>query len=266
MGCVSSKHRPFRRKSTLKESSSEKRSSGIDSSKIEDWIQPEDRFDSSGSKGDTKVMLIESEMFSSRKFHDHQIGKILENSEVVDHMDQAVPNQELKRVSSVVVEPNLEIDAKLLKQKLDRLTSRDSKARLIESEKMCASSFSDHHQIEKEAEKPETVAPVRAVPRELKRDPSVVGPKASELKQVSAGWPAWLVSVAGEALVNWAPRRANTFEKLEKVSFFYFVNSVWSRSWFCLIEHVSCYGCRLAKEHIAASTGLVTFFITRLSR
>ncbi|KAG5383384.1 hypothetical protein IGI04_034854 [Brassica rapa subsp. trilocularis] len=45
---------------------------------------------------------------------------------------------------------------------------------------------------------------------ELKREPSVA-------EQVAAGWPAWLVSVAGEALVDWTPRRASTFEKLEKI-------------------------------------------------
>ncbi|CAH8358106.1 unnamed protein product [Eruca vesicaria subsp. sativa] len=45
---------------------------------------------------------------------------------------------------------------------------------------------------------------------ELKRQPSVAA-------QVDAGWPAWLVSVAGEALVDWSPRRASTFEKLEKI-------------------------------------------------
>ncbi|KAL0693044.1 hypothetical protein Bca4012_060224 [Brassica carinata] len=36
-------------------------------------------------------------------------------------------------------------------------------------------------------------------------------------KEDAAGWPAWLVSVAGEALVGWTPRRASTFEKLEKI-------------------------------------------------
>ncbi|KAL1216488.1 putative serine/threonine-protein kinase [Cardamine amara subsp. amara] len=215
MGCVISKHRSFRRKSTVKESSPEKRSSGFDSSRIDDWIQPEDGFDSSGNKrDDAKVKLIESEMFCSSKFHDHQIGKILETPRVVDDMDQAVHNQELRKVSCAVVDPDLEIDARGLKQKLDRWNSRDSKVRLIESEKLCATRFSDHHQIDREAEKPETVA---SVPRELKRNPSVVGPKDAEVKQVSAGWPAWLVSVAGEALVNWAPRRANTFEKQEKI-------------------------------------------------
>lgn len=52
--------------------------------------------------------------------------------------------------------------------------------------------------------------------KEPKREPSTV--VAKEEPEVAAGWPAWLVSVAGEALVGWTPRRASTFEKLEKVS------------------------------------------------
>ncbi|XP_009624462.1 putative serine/threonine-protein kinase At1g54610 isoform X1 [Nicotiana tabacum] len=31
------------------------------------------------------------------------------------------------------------------------------------------------------------------------------------------GWPAWLVAVAGDAIKDWTPRRANTFEKLDKI-------------------------------------------------
>ncbi|CAG7894599.1 unnamed protein product [Brassica rapa] len=51
--------------------------------------------------------------------------------------------------------------------------------------------------------------------KEPKREPSTV--VAKEEPEVAAGWPAWLVSVAGEALVGWTPRRASTFEKLEKI-------------------------------------------------
>ncbi|KAE8696623.1 putative serine/threonine-protein kinase [Hibiscus syriacus] len=36
-------------------------------------------------------------------------------------------------------------------------------------------------------------------------------------EQVAAGWPSWLVAVAGEAIKGWIPRRANTFEKLDKI-------------------------------------------------
>jgi len=43
-------------------------------------------------------------------------------------------------------------------------------------------------------------------------------PKARERELVAAGWPSWLASAAGEAVTGWIPRRADTFEKLDKVS------------------------------------------------
>lgn len=42
-------------------------------------------------------------------------------------------------------------------------------------------------------------------------------PRAVEGEQVAAGWPSWLVAVAGEAIRGWIPRKADTFEKLDKV-------------------------------------------------
>lgn len=42
-------------------------------------------------------------------------------------------------------------------------------------------------------------------------------PKATEGEQVAAGWPSWLASAAGEAVKGWLPRKADTFEKLDKV-------------------------------------------------
>ncbi|XWS54172.1 hypothetical protein CRYUN_Cryun10bG0066900 [Craigia yunnanensis] len=38
-----------------------------------------------------------------------------------------------------------------------------------------------------------------------------------EGEQVAAGWPSWLVSVAGEAVKGWIPQQANTFVKLDKI-------------------------------------------------
>ena len=45
-------------------------------------------------------------------------------------------------------------------------------------------------------------------------------PKHHEGEQVAAGWPAWLSAVAGEAIRGWIPRRADSFEKLDKVCFY----------------------------------------------
>uniref|UniRef100_A0A0E0AP03 [RNA-polymerase]-subunit kinase n=3 Tax=Oryza TaxID=4527 RepID=A0A0E0AP03_9ORYZ len=36
-------------------------------------------------------------------------------------------------------------------------------------------------------------------------------------EQVAAGWPAWLSAVAGDAIDGWTPRRADSFEKIDKI-------------------------------------------------
>lgn len=43
-------------------------------------------------------------------------------------------------------------------------------------------------------------------------------PKHLQGEQVAAGWPSWLTTVCGEALNGWIPRKADTFEKIDKVS------------------------------------------------
>lgn len=47
-------------------------------------------------------------------------------------------------------------------------------------------------------------------------------PKNVHGEQVAAGWPSWLSAAAGEAINGWTPRRADTFEKLDKVRIYYF--------------------------------------------
>ncbi|CAL9763423.1 unnamed protein product [Musa acuminata subsp. burmannicoides] len=42
-------------------------------------------------------------------------------------------------------------------------------------------------------------------------------PSGSAREHVAAGWPSWFVSVAGEAVKGWLPRRANSFKKLDKI-------------------------------------------------
>ncbi|WOL01585.1 hypothetical protein Cni_G10302 [Canna indica] len=50
-------------------------------------------------------------------------------------------------------------------------------------------------------------------------DSSGIGnvPNGFAREHVAAGWPSWLVSVAGEAIKGWLPRKANSFEKLNKI-------------------------------------------------
>ncbi|KAJ8452519.1 hypothetical protein Cgig2_000108 [Carnegiea gigantea] len=52
----------------------------------------------------------------------------------------------------------------------------------------------------------------------LKPNPRLSNPpKHVQGEQVAAGWPSWLSAVAGEAITGWIPRRADTFEKIDKI-------------------------------------------------
>ncbi|KAM0972130.1 hypothetical protein ACFX2H_019674 [Malus domestica] len=42
-------------------------------------------------------------------------------------------------------------------------------------------------------------------------------PHGAKGEQTAAGWPSWLTSVAGDAIKGWVPRRADSFEKLDKI-------------------------------------------------
>ncbi|KAI3766061.1 hypothetical protein L2E82_16110 [Cichorium intybus] len=42
-------------------------------------------------------------------------------------------------------------------------------------------------------------------------------PKPEYSLKTVQGWPSWLSDVAGDAIKDWTPRRANTFEKLDKI-------------------------------------------------
>ncbi|KAH7666868.1 [RNA-polymerase]-subunit kinase protein [Dioscorea alata] len=65
-------------------------------------------------------------------------------------------------------------------------------------------------------EKPQKPAGERR--RRPRADPRLGNlPKAVHGEQVAAGWPAWLSAVAGEAINGWTPRRADSYEKLDKI-------------------------------------------------
>jgi cyclin-dependent kinase 12/13 len=81
--------------------------------------------------------------------------------------------------------------------------------------------------VQESAVKPEQPAaavekPARKVKRSRSSRPAP-GPGSSSFanrargEQVAAGWPAWLSAVAGEAIDGWTPRRADSFEKIDKV-------------------------------------------------
>ncbi|CAH8306117.1 unnamed protein product [Eruca vesicaria subsp. sativa] len=54
--------------------------------------------------------------------------------------------------------------------------------------------------------------------RSNKPDPRLSNPPKNLLgDQVAAGWPPWLTEVCGEALNGWLPRKADSFEKIEKI-------------------------------------------------
>ncbi|KAF3773357.1 putative serine/threonine-protein kinase [Nymphaea thermarum] len=63
------------------------------------------------------------------------------------------------------------------------------------------------------------VAPAeRRERRRVKSNPRLSNPPGHlHGEQVAAGWPAWLSQVAGEAINGWVPRRADSFQKLDKI-------------------------------------------------
>ncbi|CAN1348091.1 Probable serine/threonine-protein kinase At1g54610 [Linum perenne] len=68
---------------------------------------------------------------------------------------------------------------------------------------------------ESQKEDNEVVAVESKKPRgERRRKSSRPNPRG---EQVAAGWPPWLSAVCGEALNGWIPRRADTFEKIDKI-------------------------------------------------
>ncbi|KAK7263667.1 hypothetical protein RJT34_31261 [Clitoria ternatea] len=83
------------------------------------------------------------------------------------------------------------------------------KASLIDKKANGSVQLYHDHNNKKKIEKPELTA--------IDHIGLVRVPKATEGEQVAAGWPAWLTSVAGEAIKGWIPRSANTFERLHKI-------------------------------------------------
>lgn len=59
--------------------------------------------------------------------------------------------------------------------------------------------------------------------------------------QVVAGWPSWLTAVAGEAIKGWVPRKADSFEKLDKVYDQSLILPISIRNISLLLKTISCF-------------------------
>ncbi|URD82521.1 serine threonine-protein kinase [Musa troglodytarum] len=80
---------------------------------------------------------------------------------------------------------------------------------------------------QEDAERPAGKRPARR--RRQRPEPRLSNPPGhvhGEL--VAAGWPSWLSNVAGEAIKGWTPRRADTFEKIDKASFHLYFGGTYS--------------------------------------
>ncbi|KAJ6724473.1 CELL DIVISION PROTEIN KINASE [Salix viminalis] len=91
----------------------------------------------------------------------------------------------------------------------DRCDSNDGRAMLIDKQVNGSLRVYEGEHVEVKRDKPEYA---------VVQHPGMGSiPKATEGEQVAAGWPSWLATVAGEAIKGWLPRRADSFEKLDKI-------------------------------------------------
>ncbi|KAL4324251.1 hypothetical protein GQ457_11G015560 [Hibiscus cannabinus] len=93
-------------------------------------------------------------------------------------------------------------------KKVDNVTVSKIDASVVEVE----------NKVGQEEEKSDGERKQRGQRRRSKPNPSSGNiPKHLLGEQVAAGWPAWLSDACGEALNGWIPRRADTFEKIDKI-------------------------------------------------
>lgn len=95
-----------------------------------------------------------------------------------------------------------------VRTRIDRFDCNDGRAMLMEKQSNGTARLHGEN-VERKREKAEYVVAHHPAMGSI--------PKATEGEQVAAGWPAWLAAVAGEAIGGWLPRRADSFEKLDKV-------------------------------------------------
>ncbi|KAK6265456.1 hypothetical protein QUC31_016293 [Theobroma cacao] len=98
--------------------------------------------------------------------------------------------------------------------------SEEVVTRKAEKEEEVVRNGSSNRKVEeaKAEEESAAAAKARAKRRSSRPNPRLSNPpKHVHGEQVAAGWPSWLSNVASEAISGWTPRRADTFEKLDKI-------------------------------------------------
>lgn len=97
-----------------------------------------------------------------------------------------------------------------LKDRLDSNNNSDEGGFIFVDKQVNGASRLYVEPLERKREKPECVIAVH-------HPGAGMVPRATEGEEVAAGWPLWLAAVAGEAIKGWVPRRADSFEKLDKI-------------------------------------------------
>ncbi|KAG8099464.1 hypothetical protein GUJ93_ZPchr0013g36728 [Zizania palustris] len=117
--------------------------------------------------------------------------------------------------NTVSVTPAVDSSGALRDRSLPRAPEPTSAVSVSASSLRCSSAAARRSEKKDEAEEPEKAVVAAATASRSFRLRSLR--KSLEGEQVAAGWPPWLTAVAGEAIQGWIPRKADSFEKLEKV-------------------------------------------------
>ncbi|XP_028770749.1 probable serine/threonine-protein kinase At1g54610 [Neltuma alba] len=96
--------------------------------------------------------------------------------------------------------------------KIDESTTGTAEGEVVEVQNV------GNRKEEKDGDDGAQVEQPRSRRRRSKPNPRLSNPpKHLRGEQVAAGWPPWLTAVCGEALNGWIPRKADTFEKIDKI-------------------------------------------------
>ncbi|PPS14258.1 hypothetical protein GOBAR_AA06328 [Gossypium barbadense] len=102
----------------------------------------------------------------------------------------------------------------------DITVDADATARLISNQQSgsASRSLSNDERSRKDLSQLQRLPTIDATTWGEQRQPRITRVMSGERgAQVVAGWPSWLVAVAGEAINGWIPSKADSYEKLEKI-------------------------------------------------